>query len=441
MGSNKTIHRYPLTSVQNELLQYHLSGGVVSTNIGCAVKINGPLDPVVFEQAVSKVIKENDALRIKLHVEENVGTQTIIENVCIKLNYHDFYGKKTEQQTLEWMQSKLVEPFQIYDDFLFHYALCKVSNNCYYWFQKYSHIIVDGLAIFLISRRVANTYNAIITNKYHIEQPSYSYLEFIKNDQIYLHSKKFTQDKLYWLEKYQQLPKPLLTQPDTSKPKKPIVSQKSILHLNRIFYERLTTFAEEHHTSIFHIFSAILYCYFLRNIDRDDFVIGTSIFNRSNATFRHTVGLFTSVIPIWFRFNKNLSFLELIATIGREFKRNYRHQRFPFSEFIKHLELHQRSLFDVSLVYANYAEYVDDMHFNGNSAKVINLVRHIVPHALFMFIEEFGKNEDISVNLNYNLWAFCEDDIEHLKTNIEFLLGEIVYQPNVPVKKLQASIV
>ncbi len=442
MVSNKTVHRYPLTSVQNEILQSHLSG-VVSTNIGIAVKIYGPIVPLVFEQAVNKMIEENDALRIKLHAEENMSTQTITENVCIKLNYPDFSAKKNaEQQILDWMQSKLVEPFQIYDDFLFHYALCKVSNKCYYWFQKYSHIIVDGLAISLISWRVAEAYNAIITDNCQIKQRSYSYLEFVKNDQIYLQSKKFIQDKLYWLEKYQQLPKPLLTHRDRPKSKKPVSSQKSVLCLSQAFYKQLMGFVERHHTSIFHLFSAILYCYFLRNTDRDDFAIGTSIFNRSNAAFRRTVGLFTSVSPIWFRFNKNLSFLELIDTIGRELKRNYRHQRFPFSELIKHLELHQRSLFDVSLVYANYAaKYGDNTHFNDNSVKVINLVHHLVPHALFIFIEEFGRNEEVSVNLNYNLWAFNEDDIEHLKTNIEFLLSEIVYQPNISVIKLQESIV
>lgn len=438
MISNQLLHHYPLSLPQDEILRYQLSG-VPSINIGGAARIDGPIDPVIFEQAINQVIQENDALRIKLHAD---NTQTIMENVCIEVDYRDFSAENNaEQQVIEWMQNQFVEPFQIYGELLFKFALCKVSKDCYYGFQKYHHSISDGLSNLLIPRRIADAYNALITGC-HIEPQSYSYLEFVKDDQIYRQSKKFIQDKLYWLEKYQQLPEPLITpRHDMPKLKKHIPCQQSILCLKRDFYDQLINFAEEHHTSIFHICLGVLYCYFLRNTDRDDFAIGTSTLNRSNAAFRQTVGMFVSVSPVWFSFNADLSFIELIATIGRELKRDYRHQRFPFSELIKQLDLHQRSLFDISLVYASYAKYGENLHFNGNPTETIRLSHDTIPHALFIFIGEFYKNEDVNVNLNYNLWAFSEDDIEHFKTNIEFLLSEIVQRPNVPVKKLQESIV
>jgi hypothetical protein len=47
-------------------------------------------------------------------------------------------------------------------------------------------------------------------------------------------------------------------------------------------------------------------------------VIGLPTLNRGTPSFKQTVGLFTNVIPAWFRFGTDLSFIELIQGIAIE---------------------------------------------------------------------------------------------------------------------------
>jgi len=109
------------------------------------------------------------------------------------------------------MKQAFAKPFQLYELPLFQFALGKIAPDCYYSFQKYHHLIVDGWAISLIVQRMASAYNALATGQSGCEQKPRSYKDFLQNDQAYLNSEKFAKAKRYWLDKYRQIPEPLLT--------------------------------------------------------------------------------------------------------------------------------------------------------------------------------------------------------------------------------------
>ncbi|EDN66323.1 non-ribosomal peptide synthetase [Beggiatoa sp. PS] len=179
MSSNKTIKHYPLSSPQQDIwFDQILHPDVPLYNIGGYGRIEGPIDPALFEKTLNQVIAENDALRIILHEGESLPTQTFAENVHLKLDFHDFSEQENAHESaLKWMKQEFVKPFQLYDGFLFQFALCKISANCYYGFNKYHHIIVDGWAISLIVQRVAAAYNALSTGKTG-EHKIYAYPDF-----------------------------------------------------------------------------------------------------------------------------------------------------------------------------------------------------------------------------------------------------------------------
>jgi len=91
MTSNQTIKHYPLSSPQLDFwFDQILHPNVPLYNIGGYVRIEGPIDPSLFEKALNHVIAENDALRIILHEGESLPTQTFAENIHLKLDFHDF---------------------------------------------------------------------------------------------------------------------------------------------------------------------------------------------------------------------------------------------------------------------------------------------------------------------------------------------------------------
>ncbi|MEN8217960.1 MAG: amino acid adenylation domain-containing protein [Pseudomonadota bacterium] len=437
MTSN--IKHYSLSSPQLDFwFDQILHPGVPLYNIGGYVRIEGTIDPALFEKALNQVIAENDALRIILHEGESLPTQTFAENVHIKLDFHDFSEtENAHESALKWMEQEFVKPFQLYDKLLFQFALCKASERCYYWLKKYHHLIVDGWGISLIVQRVAAAYNALVTGQTG-EPKNYAYPDFIQNDQAYLESKKFVKAQRYWQEKYSEVPKPLLVRRYAAQFKgKTIPSQRSTLCLKRSFYNQLNEFAFKNKVSTFHVILGALYCYFVRTCRRDDFAIGLPMLNRNSAAFKQTAGVFTGISPAWFRFGTDLSFIELLENIHKELQKGYRHQRFPLGEIHRQIGLHSnQQLFDITL---SYAKHDYDAHFNGNPIQAVFFANGFYPqgHALFIFIEEFHQHDDVNIYFDYNLSFFNDKEIERLKGRLEFLLGEVLRQPSLPVRELQ----
>jgi len=122
---------YPLSSPQVDIwFDQSLHPDVPLYNIGGYVRIAGPIDPVRFEQALNQVIADNDALRILLHEGKGLPTQTFAEHAPVTLEVRDFSAREdAHAAALAWMKQAFVTPFQFYDRFLFHFVLCKISDN------------------------------------------------------------------------------------------------------------------------------------------------------------------------------------------------------------------------------------------------------------------------------------------------------------------------
>jgi hypothetical protein len=60
------LKTYPLSSPQRDIwFDQILSPEVPLYNVGGYLRIDGPIDPALFEQALNQIIEENDALRLK----------------------------------------------------------------------------------------------------------------------------------------------------------------------------------------------------------------------------------------------------------------------------------------------------------------------------------------------------------------------------------------
>jgi len=438
MTTNKIIKHYPLSSPQRDIwFNQILYSDVPLYNIGGYLRIDGYLEVTVFEQALNQVMQENDALHIILHQEETLPVQEVVENVQVSLIYHDFSEQDNAHVVaLAWMTQEFVKPFPLDDGLLCQFALCKISAQCYYWFQKYHQLIVDEWAISIIVQRVAEIYNGLVTEKFIENSNSYTYLAFVEDDQTYLNSEAFVQHERYWREKYDSLPEPLITPRFVVQTKQhPLASQRTTLSLKPDFYHQLTEFAVQNKTSLFQIILTALYCYFVRTGLREDLAIGLEMPNRNTAPFEQTIGCFAILNPAWFRFGTDLNGLELLKAIDLELQQNNENQAFPLTELNQRLGLPQenrKQLFDITL---SYVKHPDELYFNGNPAHLVYLTHSFQANALSVQIEEFPK----SVNLHFDshLSAFSEAEMALIKARIEFILGEMIHQPLVSIHAWQ----
>jgi len=372
-----TPHRlYPLTSPQREILfDQMLHHSVPLYNIGGYLQVDGAVDPKLFEQAINLLVQRHDALRTVLVPDtEDMPMQTFLEDLPVTVPVHDFSGENNPRQSaLAWMQEQFVQPFELYEKPLFHFALLKIDENCFFWFGKFHHLIVDGWSFSLITHSFTKIYTQLIQGQ-QIDPVAPSYLAFVKNDRAYLESKLYQTHRQYWLEKYQTLPEPLFEPRYLSQfgDQIPSPSERRVLWLPRPFYNRLLALAKNTQSTLFHVMLGAIYVYFTRTTQREELAIGLPVLNRSNASFKETMGLFIGVSAAWFQFGTQLSFRQLLKAIGKVLKSDYRRQRLPISELNRALGIQKKGrkqLFDLQLNYAS-SFTKDNYEFNKESTRI-----------------------------------------------------------------------
>ncbi|MCP5008138.1 MAG: hypothetical protein GY941_30005, partial [Planctomycetes bacterium] len=193
MKSNQAIKHYPLSSPQREIwFDQMLYPSVPLYNVGGYVQINGAIDSKLFEQAMNYLVQRHDALRtVLIHGTEEMPMQTFLEDLPVTVRCYDFSVENgLSQSALVWKQQQFVLPFDLYEIPLFHFALLKIDENCFFWFKKYHHLIVDGWSISVINQSLAEIYTQLLKGQ-KVEHVKPSYLEFVNNDRTYLESVRY----------------------------------------------------------------------------------------------------------------------------------------------------------------------------------------------------------------------------------------------------------
>ena len=90
-------------------------------------------------------------------------------------------------------------------------------------------------------------------------------------------------------------------------------SSRKTLTIKRSTYNKLNTLAKDYKSSTFHLLLAIIYTYFGRKHQNDDFAIGLPVLNRSKSIFKKTVGLFMGVAPLRLKLNFEDTIQKLIT--------------------------------------------------------------------------------------------------------------------------------
>ncbi|WP_306352352.1 amino acid adenylation domain-containing protein [Flavobacterium sp. '19STA2R22 D10 B1'] len=403
-------------------------------NIGANITINGNISYDILNDAYIALINQHDAYRsIVIGNIQDARIETLAKHNT-SLGYKDFSKEEVpEQKANEFMRDTFQYVFRFEDKTLLHkFILIKVKDSLHYLFSMYHHIITDGWGTSLMFQRLVKNYNELSNEGKISSEYPYSYKDFIINDIKYAESEDFLKDKIYWKEKFVNLPERFLYKINSSQTTNK--SSRKELFIKRIVYNQLEQLARETKSSTFHIILGILYLYFGRKHQVNEFAIGLPVLNRSNSIFKKTVGLFTGVSVLLIDLDYEISFVELIHQIKQQLREDYRHQRFPLGKLINELQLFEDKdrLFNITLSYEkqNYAD-----HFKDTVTSVVPLTHESERVALAIYIREFDKTEDVKIDFDYNINYFDVESIEKVLIHFEFLMHQIAINPEVKLSE------
>ena len=417
---------FPLSSRQREIWSDQLLyPHIPFYHIGGYVRIDELLDCALFERALDLLITHNDALRLVVFQDSDGARQALVEDLSYQLPLVRLPGK---QCCLDWMQTAFVKPMPLEGELLFRFALLQAAPDQYFFYLKFHHIIVDGWAISLITRRLADIYNGLLSNTEPVLAAP-SYLDFLREDQSYLDSRSYTRDQQFWTSKYAQLPARLQSAAhyrhfeNTSLP-----GDRVSIPIARTSYDRLDQFAAQNGVSTFQVILAVLAAYFTRVSDSDgdlaDFVIGLPILNRGKKSFKKTIGLFAGMCPVRFQFEPR-DFLQLVKHIASVLHGTYRHQRFPLSDINRLCGVHgqgRRQIFDITL---SYEKQSYDSVFGTRPVYAEAFSNGHEQNALAIFVREYHHQMDVVLDFDFNLAAFSKAGVVLLASRIVFMLEQV----------------
>ncbi|KAF1011996.1 MAG: Polyketide synthase PksN [Pseudomonas fluorescens] len=195
---------------------------------------------------------------------------------------------------------------------------------------------------------------------------------------------------------------------------------------------RMEQLASRYQASVFHVWLAAMYVYFSRTAQRQEWVVGVPVLNRSNARFRATVGLFTQVSAVRLQFSDELPFSALVRGVRDKLQQDFRHQRFPLSEMNRELGLRadQGQLFDVSV---SYELDPHDFCYGQTQARAVKVSNGHEALPLAIHLRSNRLQDAASLHFVYNEAYLRHDDVQALAQRFTWLLMQGLEDSSLPV--------
>lgn len=422
-----------LTNAQKSIwVSDHLYPGSSQNNLAETVVIPETIDFALMNQAFNKVIKNNDALRTRLIIQNGIPKQYFAQYSFKEFEVIDFACPGGETEFKNWQDQVIRKPFQLRDSELFHWSMLKLSGEKSICFFKFHHIIIDGWGVVLVTNKIIKEYWQMKNAIYSDNDDEPSYLEHIVNEQNYMASERFDKQKAFWREVFATVPDLISLNQN-----KNIICQEArrkTFVLPKGLSLKLQTFCQEYHLSIFNVFYVLLAIYFSKVSSKKDIVIGTPVLNRTGIREKSTVGLFMHNMPTRVFIEPNLDFISFATMTSKNLKKYFKNQRYPYSLILKDFrEEHQFSEFlvDISLNYHNtlYEPLIPfQATWNYSGAQT---------NSLSLSISDRDATGTPRLDYDYLLEIFNDEAIDQLHRSLCNLLEDSLDHPFKKLKDLQ----
>ncbi|MFH0733032.1 MAG: amino acid adenylation domain-containing protein [bacterium] len=430
---------YPLTLPQEAFYyDYLLNRNDSKYNMGGAFFLESELNVEIMRKAFNYVIKHYDILRVKFVQNGDQFYQLFKHEYEGTVNYYDFRNNKNPiQEALEFAlkENKKLMPFE--EDDIFFIMILQIEDKKNIIVPKFNHLFSDAMGMAIINQAISETYNSLLEKDCFPDLKDFSYVDFINDDLQYRDSDIYKKSFEYWKQKLAVLPEPFeFTSKKKSIKNVSLHTERITLNLHRVCFESILNIAYEIDSTTFQVILGLISTTIYRCYNRDEFIIGMPVLNRSNYKFRNTPGLFMNMMALKLKIDPDGTFEDIINFIKTEVREGYRHQRFPLRDIIKHLRNKSdfnNELFDVTVIYRknDYSQRFGDAKINS-----ITFDSEIRSESLSIEIDEYGDDSNVNIFFNYNPCVISEEEVVQFVHCFETILLDLIYFPEKKINEL-----
>ncbi|MCI3945658.1 non-ribosomal peptide synthetase [Pseudomonas syringae] len=435
---------FPLTAAQRDIWLDQISHGDSPLyNIGGYMELAGPVDPDKLQRALEQLVAAHEGLRTVLLPgagPDGLPLQGYATSMAITLPLHDLREQPHPVDAArELIRERMQRPCRLDGSPLFSFCLVHLAHEHYWLVTQAHHLILDGWGFGQMMKSLGEHYTALINGE-SLDARAPRYSDFIKDDEQYHVSARHARDKAYWLEKYRNLPEPLLvSRYHNRRATDPAPSCTWVQAFPEALHARMKQFAETHNASAFHVLLAVLHVYFARTTQREEWVVGLPLLNRTGARFKATLGHFAQVSAVRMAFADGLDFAALVVEVRDTLKRDFRHQRFPLSELNRSLELSREEraqLFEVSV---SYELENHDYCFGDAQAQTVKVSNGYETTPLAIHLRSNSYNDEAWLHLVYHRAWIDEAEAQAIAGRLLHILEQGLENPTLNIEAFELA--
>ncbi|MFJ8005310.1 non-ribosomal peptide synthetase, partial [Streptomyces fagopyri] len=337
--SDSPGHRFGLSAAQLGFWYAQKFGAEKrNDNIAEYIDIRGRVNRDLLETACRTAVDEIDAMRVRIIERASGVEQYVAEHMPFDVPFVDLRDRQDPQAAAHaWMRTEWDRPVDVCQSPLFAFALLRVEDARYFWYQRFHHMAMDGFSISFFRDRVGRIYTALAGNS---PQPACDFgnLEtLVAEEAEYRASPQFEEDRAYWLDTF-----PRGTAPSGLSGKPATGPSPTFLHhetsLPPAGVTRLNDAARRLGVRRSALLIAALAAYVHRITGTEQVVLGLPVAGRQTPQSRRSLGSVVNVVPLVLQVPTGTGVMDLVRQVSDQVGHALRHQQYRYEDLRRDLK-------------------------------------------------------------------------------------------------------
>jgi non-ribosomal peptide synthetase component F/thioesterase domain-containing protein len=323
-----------------------LAGASTASNMAVAFRLEGPVRDDVAEACVRALVLRHEALRTTFRMVDGSLSQIIFEEPAYSFTVSDLRNLEVSERT-ERAEELIHDHSRIQLDLAngpaFFVHLIHVTDREHFLTFTVHHIACDGWSNGILIRDFADLYAAAATGR----EPSlpelpFQFADFTVWQQEWLESKAAQAALAFWKEHIQR-EMPAVALP-TDSPRTALKSAPGDIEgrlLSPALTARLKNYCRRHDATMHQVLLAAFEALVSRYTGQSEFLLGSTIANRTQPGMENVVGRFAHPQVILGDVRGNPTYRELLGRVIDWSTKSYAHQDLPFSRLTEEFQIDQ----------------------------------------------------------------------------------------------------
>ncbi|MFC1718242.1 condensation domain-containing protein [Candidatus Poribacteria bacterium] len=409
-------------------------------NIPVAVRISGPLDIAVLDQAFNEIIRRHEVLRTVCTTAKGLPLQNIVPFSTVSLPVIDLRNLTETEKESEALRLASEEAHSLFDLAqapLLRFTLLHLDVDNYVLLLTTHHFVADGWSMRVLMQEITDLYAAFLRNMPSpLPEPYIQYADFAHWQQRRL-QQGYLEDQLdYWKRQLDGVPSVLDLPTDQSRAADHLSSGATqYFTLSDALSEAIKAVSRQEHVTLFMTLLAAFQTLLHRYTNQDDIVVGTAVSSRNHHEIENLIGNFSNNLPLRTNFSGNPSFRELLSQVRKTALDSYTHQDLPFEKLVEELKperkLSSTPVFQVMLVFHEDV-LLDNIKLPGLTLEELPIELGTSRFGFIMSI--MNSAEGLKVRLEYNTDLFRPDRMTLMLEQYQYLLEQIAAAPEKAIR-------